>query len=166
MNNLNDLSLNLMKKCIKFNYNIGTAESCTGGMISSTITNIPGSSQIFDMGIVSYSNDAKIKFLNINPEEISIHGAVSRQVCSSMSKNLLKINPNIQLSVAVSGIAGPNSDDSNKDVGLVFISASHSTKTICNEHNFGDIGRLQIREATVLEAIALLNNLVDYLNIL
>ena len=83
-----------------------------------------------------------------------------------MSKNLLKINPNIQLSVAVSGIAGPNSDDSNKDVGLVFISASHSTKTICNEHNFGDIGRLQIREATVLEAIALLNNLVDYLNIL
>ena len=62
MNNLNDLSLNLMKKCIKFNYNIGTAESCTGGMISSTITNIPGSSQIFDMGIVSYSNDAKISF--------------------------------------------------------------------------------------------------------
>ena len=165
MNNLNDLSLDLMKKCIKFNYNIGTAESCTGGLISSTITNIPGSSQIFDMGIVSYSNNAKIKFLNINPEEIDMHGAVSSQVCSSMSKNLLKINPKIQLSIAVSGIAGPNSDDSNKDVGLVFISASHSRKTICNEYNFGNIGRLQIREATVIEAITLLNNLIDYLNI-
>ena len=165
MNNLNDLSLDLMKKCIKFNYNIGTAESCTGGLISSTITNIPGSSQIFDMGIVSYSNDAKIKFLNINPEELEMHGAVSSQVCSSMSKNLLKINPKIQLSIAVSGIAGPNSDDSNKDVGLVFISASHSTKTICNEYNFGNIGRSQIREATLIEAITLLNNLIDYLNI-
>ncbi|MBH21257.1 MAG: hypothetical protein CML98_05745 [Rhodobiaceae bacterium] len=71
----------------------------------------------------------------------------------------------MQLSIAVSGIAGPNSDDSNKDVGLVFISASHSTKTICNEYNFGNIGRSQIREATLIEAITLLNNLIDYLNI-
>tara|TARA_B110000444_G_scaffold246183_1_gene267445 strand:+ start:917 stop:1414 length:498 start_codon:yes stop_codon:yes gene_type:complete len=163
MKDLDKKTSYLIENCKKFNLKIGTAESCTGGLISSTITSISGSSQIFEMGIVTYSNSSKIEFLNLKPEIISEYGAVSSEVCSSMSKNLLEINPNIQLSIAVSGIAGPKSDDTNKEVGLVFIAISHKGKTICKEYRFGNIGRDIIREKTVLESLNLINSLIDQL---
>ena len=119
MKQLTQSAINLIEICKQKNLKIGTAESCTGGLISSTITSISGSSEVYELGYVTYSNQSKIDLLKVNYRDIQVYGAVSGEVCSQMSSNIISLHPNINLSIAVSGIAGPKSDDTKKEVGLV-----------------------------------------------
>ena len=116
MNNINNLIHTLKKKKIK----ISCAESCTGGLLASSITSVSGASKIFNLGLVTYSNQAKIKILKVNKNIIKKYGAVSHQCCISMVNNLSKIS-NANINISVTGIAGPKGGSKKKPVGLVFI---------------------------------------------
>ena len=105
-------------------YTITTAESCTGGLIAKRITDVSGSSAIFNCGIVSYSNDIKEKVLGVKHKTLETYGAVSEQTVREMVKGILKIS-NADIAVAVSGIAGPNSDNTQKPVGLIYLAVSN-----------------------------------------
>ena len=155
MDKLNSKITELISLCKKNKIKLATAESCTGGLIASLITSISGSSEVFELAYITYSNQSKIDLLKVDPKLISEFGAVSNEVCSDMSANLIKLHPNIDISISVSGIAGPNSDDSQKEVGLVYISISNKTDTICNEFQFGNIGRENVRNQTLFEAISM-----------
>ena len=106
----------LRKKALKISF----AESCTGGLLSSSITSISGSSKVFTLGLITYSNQAKVKLLKVSPNILKKHGAVSYETCLSMVKNLSKISKT-NVSISVTGIAGPNGGTRNKPVGLVYI---------------------------------------------
>jgi nicotinamide-nucleotide amidase len=135
---------------------IATAESCTGGLIAALLTEIPGSSDVVERGFVTYSNQAKQGLLGVPPSLLAEHGAVSAPVARAMADGALK-NSGAQLSVAVTGIAGPAGGGAEKPVGLVYIAAARlSGDTIVREHRFGDIGRHAVRMATVREALSLL----------
>src|SRR5210317_581076 len=110
----------MIKKLIKKKLKISFAESCTGGMLSSSITSISGASKVFNLGLVTYSNQAKIKILRVNKSIIKKYGAVSAECCKSMVVNLAKISET-DINVSVNGIAGPNGGTKNKPVGLVLI---------------------------------------------
>jgi len=155
MDKLNSKITQLISLCKKNKIKLATAESCTGGLIASLITSISGSSEVFELSYVTYSNQSKIDLLKVDPKLISEFGAVSNEVCSDMSANLIKLHPNIDISISVSGIAGPNSDDTQKEIGLVYISISNKTDTICNEFQFGNIGRENVRNQTLFEAISM-----------
>ena len=161
MKRLNEASVRLIKICKKRNLKICTAESCTGGLISSTITSISGSSDVFELGYITYSNQSKIDLLNVNSNSIKKYGAVSEEVCSQMSSNLIALHTNINLSIAVSGIAGPNSDGTGKEVGLVYISVTYCDETVCKEYKFGNIGRDSVRFNTAIEAFDIAHDLVN-----
>jgi len=135
---------------------IATAESCTGGLIAALLTEIAGSSDVFERGFVTYSNAAKMELLGVPQDMLEAHGAVSAEVAQAMAQGALE-NSNTNIAVAVTGIAGPNSDDTQKPVGLVFIATARMTdETLVQENRFGDIGREQVRLATVKGALALL----------
>ncbi len=163
MDKLNLKTTELISLCKKNKIKLATAESCTGGMISSQITSISGSSEIFELSYVTYSNQSKIDLLKIDPKRIIKFGAVSKEVCSDMSANLIKLHPNIDISISVSGIAGPNSDDTKKEVGLVYISISNKIDTVCVEFKFGNIGRENVRNQTLFEAISLCTDRINQL---
>ena len=122
---------NFMKLCIEKKVYIVTAESCTGGLLSSYITSLPGSSAIFDRGFVTYSNNAKHQVLNIPIEVINKYGAVSKEICIEMVKKSLKHQAN--LSISITGIAGPSSDDTEKEVGLVYIATNYKGNISCKK---------------------------------
>jgi nicotinamide-nucleotide amidase len=130
---------------------IATAESCTGGLISSVLTEVAGSSDVFERGFVTYSNTAKIDFLGVPQEMLDAHGAVSSQVAQAMAQGAIR-NSRANLAIAVTGIAGPGGGSADKPVGLVFIAVPGQVQ----EHRFGDIGRSEVRLATVKAALALL----------
>ncbi len=113
---------------------IATAESCTGGMIAEMITDISGASSVFDCGIVSYSNEIKSSLLGVSEETLRAHGAVSEETVREMVKGILNIS-GADIAVAVSGIAGPLSDDTNKPVGLIYIAVATSEKTFIKKLN-------------------------------
>lgn len=113
---------------------IATAESCTGGMIAEMITDISGASSVFDCGIVSYSNEIKSSLLGVSEETLRTHGAVSEETVREMVKGILNIS-GADIAVAVSGIAGPLSDDTNKPVGLIYIAVATSEKTFIKKLN-------------------------------
>ena len=113
-------SYKVVKLLTKKRLNISFAESCTGGLLASTVTSISGSSKIFTIGLVTYSNQAKIKFLKVPKKIILKHGAVSYETCLSMVKNLNKISKT-NIAVSITGIAGPNGGSKKKPVGLVYI---------------------------------------------
>ena len=117
---MKNLANKLVKKLIKKKLKISFAESCTGGMLSSIITSISGSSRIFNLGLITYSNKAKIDILNVPSKIISKYGAVSNECCLSMVKNLSKISK-ANISISITGIAGPNGGTKLKPVGLVYI---------------------------------------------
>ena len=119
----------LIKKLIKKKLKISFAESCTGGMLSSAITSISGASKIFNLGLITYSNHAKIKFLKINKNIIKKHGAVSHECCLAMVDNLSKISK-ANINVSITGIAGPNGGTKQKPVGLVFIGIKKGNKIV------------------------------------
>ena len=111
---------NLVKILTKKKLKIAFAESCTGGMLASELTSISGASKVFSLGLVTYSNQAKISVLKVNKSIIKKYGAVSPQCCQAMVKNLAKISK-AQINVSITGIAGPNGGTKKKPVGLVYI---------------------------------------------
>ena len=120
---------------------LATAESCTGGLISKRITDVSGSSEVFEGGVVCYSNRFKANVLGVSPETLKKYGAVSRETAREMVKGVLSLTK-ADIAVAVTGIAGPSSDDTNKPVGLVYIAVSDGKSTIVKKHlnNFtGDV---------------------------
>ncbi len=120
---------------------LATAESCTGGLISKRITDVSGSSEVFEGGVVCYSNRFKENVLGVSPETLKKYGAVSRETAREMVRGVLSLTK-ADIAVAVTGIAGPSSDDTNKPVGLVFIAVSDGKSTIVKKllNNFtGDV---------------------------
>jgi nicotinamide-nucleotide amidase len=137
-----------------------TAESCTGGLIAGLLTEIPGSSDVVERGFVTYSNRAKEDLLGVPAALIRQYGAVSEPVARAMAEGALKYSP-AQLSVAVTGIAGPGGGSAEKPVGLVYVAAMRaSEKPISQEFRFGDLGRGEIRSRTIAEALILLRELL------
>ena len=144
----------LLKKLIKKNLKISVAESCTGGLLASKITSISGASKIFNLGLVTYSNQAKIKVLKINEKIIKKYGAVSHECCLAMVKNLSKISK-ANISVSITGIAGPKGGTKQKPVGLVYIGLKRGNKTQINKCLFKSKKRSFIQKATVKKALNL-----------
>ena len=155
---INNETKKLYLNCVKKNLIVTTAESCTGGMISSAIVHINGSSQIFKSSFVTYSNDMKSKLLNISNDLIKKNGAVSEIIAFNMAKNSLKILK-ANLSIAVTGIAGPTGGTIDKPVGLVWIGVGTDKKIITNKYQFNG-NRLEIRQKTTYEALKLANKVL------
>ena len=152
---INDQSQNLYNICKEKQISITTAESCTGGMIASSIVSIPGSSAIFNSSIVTYSNESKAKFLKIPIELLNENGAVSKIIAEEMAKNVLKLM-DTQISIAVTGIAGPSGGTKDKPVGIVWICIGQKNNILSKKFLF--LGnRLQIRQQTTIEALKLAN---------
>ena len=141
----------LRKKALKISF----AESCTGGLLSSSITSISGSSKVFTLGLITYSNQAKVKLLKVSPNILKKHGAVSYETCLSMVKNLSKISKT-NVSISVTGIAGPNGGTRNKPVGLVYIGLKKGTKILVKKFIFKSKKRISIQRSTVNEAFKLI----------
>ena len=144
---------------IKKKMTISTAESCTGGLLSSKITSISGASKIFSLGFVTYSNQAKMNILKVPRSIIQKHGSVSSQCCVSMLKNLSKISRS-KLCVSITGIAGPKGGSKNKPIGLVYIGIKKGKKILVSKNFFKNNGRLSIQKATVKKSLDLVFNLV------
>ncbi len=138
---------------------LAIAESCTGGMLSSAITSVSGSSKVFTMGLVIYSNQAKISILKIPNQIIKKNGAVSVQCCLAMVNNLSKISK-AKICISITGIAGPKGGSKQKPIGLVYIGIKIGKKAVVNKCNFKNNGRTFIQRQTVKKALNLLINLV------
>ncbi|MFL2889358.1 MAG: CinA family protein [Pelagibacteraceae bacterium] len=151
--------MNLNKKIVSIlkrkKLKIAIAESCTGGMLSSSLTSISGASNIFTMGLVTYSNQAKISILKVPKKIIQKYGAVSIQCCLSMANNLNKISKS-KICVSITGIAGPRGGTKQKPVGLVYIGIKNGKKLIIDKNQFRDNGRISIQKATVKKALNLI----------
>jgi len=140
---------------------IATAESCTGGLLAATLTDIPGSSEVFDRGFVTYSNAAKEAMLGVPSEVLARHGAVSRATAEAMVAGTLA-NSGVHLAVSITGIAGPGGGLPDKPVGLVhFAATSDRGQFLHQECRFGDIGRSQVRRASVIVALRMLLELAQ-----
>ena len=149
---MKNLANNLVHKLIKKKLRISFAESCTGGMLSSVITSISGSSKVFNIGFITYSNKAKMSVLKIPKKIISRYGAVSKECCLSMVKNLSKISK-ANISVSITGIAGPNGGTKSKPVGLVYIGIKKDNKTNIKEKKFRSKKRNTIQVLTAIEVL-------------
>ena len=154
--NLNQKIVSLLKKK---KLKLAVAESCTGGMLSSAITSISGSSKVFSMGLVTYSNQAKTNILKIPKHIIKKNGAVSVQCCLAMVNNLSKISK-AKICISITGIAGPKGGSKQKPIGLVYIGVKIGKKVVVNKCNFKNNGRTFIQRQTVKKALNLLANLV------
>ena len=146
------LSKKVVNKLKKKKLRISFAESCSGGLLSSNITAINGSSKVFSFGLVTYSNISKNKLLKISLKKIKKYGAVSKQVCLDMVKNLSKIKKT-NLSVSITGIAGPKGGSKRKPVGLVFIGIKKGNKIRVNKYLFKNKGRSYIQKAGAQKAL-------------
>ena len=149
----------LVKLLSKKNLKISFAESCTGGLLSSSITSISGSSKVFTIGLITYSNQAKIKLLKVNKKTILKHGAVSCETCLSMVKNLSKISKT-NISVSITGVAGPKGGTKQKPVGLVYIGIKRGNKTIIRKNLFKNKNRYSIQKSTVNQAYKMILNII------
>ena len=138
---------------------LAIAESCTGGMLSSAITSVSGSSKIFTMGLVTYSNQAKINILKVSQKIIKQYGAVSVQCCLAMVNNLNKISKS-KVCVSITGIAGPKGGSKQKPIGLVYIGIRVGKKVIVNKCNFKNRGRAFIQRLTIKKSLNLLFKLI------
>ena len=139
---------------------IAVAESCTGGMLSSAITSVSGSSKVFSLGLVTYSNQAKTSILKVPKKIISKYGAVSVQCCLAMVNNLSKISK-AKSCVSITGIAGPKGGSKQKPVGLVYIGIRVGKKVVINKCNFKNKGRAYIQKQTVKKSLNLLSKLIN-----
>ena len=145
----------VVKKLINKKIKISFAESCTGGMLSTIVTSIPGSSKIFNLGIVSYSNESKIKILKISKKIIKKYGAVSEQVCRFMVINASKI-AKTKISISVTGIAGPDGGTKKKPVGLVYIGIKNGNNISIKKFLFKNKGRDYIQKGSVRKCLELI----------
>ena len=149
------LSQKIVRLLGKKRLKISFAESCTGGLLSSTITSISGASNVFNIGVVTYSNQSKISVLKVPKKIIRKHGAVSYETCLSMVKNLSKISKT-NISVSITGIAGPKGGSKKKPVGLIFVGIKKDNKTIIKKHLFKNKGRIHIQRAAVNKSLNLI----------
>ena len=143
----------------KKKFKLAIAESCTGGLLSSSIASISGASKVFSMGFVTYSNQAKINILKVPKKIIQKHGAVSVQCCLYMVNNLSKISKS-KLCISVTGVAGPNGGSKQKPVGLVYIGIRKDKIVKVNRYLFKNRGRIYIQKATVNKALKLIHNFI------
>ena len=149
------LSQKIVRLLEKKKLKISIAESCTGGLLSSTVTQISGSSKVFTIGFVTYSTQSKINTLKIPKKTIKKHGSVSYETCLAMVKNLSKITKT-NISISITGIAGPKGGTKKKPVGLVFIGIKKGNKTLVKKHLFKNKNRSSIQKASVNKALNLI----------
>ncbi|MGA7389308.1 MAG: CinA family protein [Pseudolabrys sp.] len=151
----------LLDICTKKKLTLATAESCTGGLVAATISEIAGSSLVLDRGFITYSNSAKQQMLGVMPATIDIYGAVSTECAEEMAKGALA-HASVDLAVSITGIAGPTGAVPGKPIGLVyFCAASRSGRVIAHDRKYGDIGRANVRRESVLQALAMLQELAE-----
>lgn len=156
---LNEAAERVLSLCRARSLTIATAESCTGGLLAAMLTEIAGSSEVFERGFVTYSNAAKAAMLGVPATILDRHGAVSQETAEAMAAGALAHSP-AHIVVAITGVAGPTGGSKDKPVGLVYFAAAARGGTlIAREKRFGDIGRRQVRLASVAEALALLEAL-------
>ena len=145
----------IVKKLNKKRHKISFAESCTGGLLASEITSVSGASKVFGLGLVTYSNQAKISVLKVNKNIIKKYGAVSPECCEAMVKNLAKISK-AQINVSITGIAGPNGGTKTKPVGLVYIGVKNKNKILITKNIFKQKSRKAIQNATVKRTLEII----------
>jgi len=151
----------LLDLCKTKKLTLATAESCTGGLVAATLSEISGSSLVLDRGYVSYSNAAKHQMLGVTPATIDVFGSVSRECAEEMAKGALAHAP-VDLAVSITGIGGPTGAVPGKPIGLVyFCAASRSGRVIAHDRKYGDIGRANVRRESVLQALAMLRELAE-----
>jgi len=149
----------LHKKLIKKKLTISIAESCTGGLLAHNLTKLANSSKYFQMGLTTYSNQAKIKILRVNKKIINKYGAVSYECCKAMVENLSKISKS-KINVSITGIAGPGGSTKNKPIGLVYIGFKKDKTMFVEENKFRSKKRIQIQRATVKKVINIILKLI------
>jgi len=158
---LTKLARHVLKVCRARNMKLATAESCTGGLVAAALTEIAGSSDVFDRGFVTYSNAAKEKMLGVPTDVLEQFGAVSRETAAAMAQGALA-QSQATVTVAVTGIAGPGGGSVAKPVGLVhFAGATRDGRTVHREKRYGKIGRHRVRVRSVGEALAVLQSLAE-----
>ncbi len=156
---MKNLANKVVKKLIKKKLKISFAESCTGGLLSSSITSISGSSKIFNLGLITYSNKTKVNILKVHNKVIKKYGAVSEECCLSMVINLSKISK-ANISISITGIAGPNGGTKLKPVGLVYIGVKKGNKIIIKKNLFKNKNRKSIQKVTVSTALNIIDNII------
>ena len=149
------LAKKIVKILIKKKLKISFAESCTGGLLSSAITSVNGSSKVFTLGLLTYSNQSKTQILKVSKNIIRKYGSVSEQVCLAMVKNLSKISKT-NMSVSITGIAGPNGGTKIKPVGLVYVGIKKNDRAEVKKYLFKNNGRSYIQKATVNKSLRLI----------
>ena len=149
----------LHKKLIKNKLTISVAESCTGGLLAQNLTKLANSSKYFQMGLITYSNQAKIKILKVNKNIINKYGAVSKECCKSMVQNLSKISKS-KVNISITGIAGPGGGSKDKPIGLVYIGMKKGNKIIIKENKFKSKNRFLIQKATVKTSLKIINRII------
>ena len=149
----------LHKKLIYKKLTISVAESCTGGLLANNLTKLANSSMYFQMGLITYSNEAKIKILNVNRNIIKKYGAVSKECCEAMVKNLSKISRS-KINVSITGIAGPGGGTKDKPVGLVYIGIKMGRHLLILKNKFKSENRNLIQKLTVKKIIKIIFNLI------
>ena len=155
---MKSLARKVISALIKRKITFSAAESCTGGLLSSTITSINGSSKVFTLGLVTYSNQSKINILKVPKKIIIKYGAVSYETCLSMVKNLNKISKT-DISLSITGIAGPKGGTKKKPVGLVYIGIKKGNKTLVKKFLFKNKKRSFVQKTTVNKALNLILSL-------
>ena len=153
---MKSLTKTLTKKKLKISF----AESCTGGLLASAITSTSGASKVFNLGLVTYSNQAKIKILKVSKNIIKKYGAVSYECCLAMVKNLSRISK-ADINVSITGIAGPKGGTKQKPVGLVYIGVKKGNKTKINKYLFKSKKRSSVQKATVKKALDLILRIAE-----
>ena len=156
---MKNLAKKTVQKLTKKKLKISFAESCTGGLLSSSITSISGSSKVFNFGFVTYSNNAKINLLKVSKKIINKYGAVSKECCLSMVRNLSKISK-ANISVSITGIAGPNGGTKLKPVGLVYIGIKKGNKIMIKENLFKNKNRISIQKSSVITVLNIIDNII------
>ena len=149
----------LHKKLIKKKLTISVAESCTGGLLTHNLTKLANSSKYFQMGLTTYSNQAKIEILKVNKKIIDKYGAVSKECCKSMVQNLSKISKS-KINISITGIAGPGGGSKDKPIGLVYIGVKKGNKIIIKENKFKSKNRFLIQKATVKTSLKIINRII------
>jgi nicotinamide-nucleotide amidase len=149
----------LVKILNKKKLKIAFAESCTGGMLASEITSISGASKVFGLGLVTYSNQAKINILKVKKSIIKKYGAVSPECCQAMIKNLAKISK-AQINVSITGIAGPNGGTKLKPVGLVYIGVRKNNKIFISKNVFKEKNRKAIQKTTITKTLKIIKSII------
>jgi nicotinamide-nucleotide amidase len=156
---IREMAARVLDACRTRGFKIATAESCTGGLVAGALTEIPGSSDVFDRGFVIYSNAAKQQMLGVAAVTLERHGAVSQETADAMVAGALAIS-DADLAVAITGIAGPGGGSAEKPVGLVHLAAAaRDGRRVHREKRYGDVGRSAVRHQAVAEALAMLESL-------